>query len=275
MLQNLKNEAALQNSLQKNPFNHQQVEGYSNLFGDIGNFRNNVAPGLMDFANRGMTSSYQRQTGGPVGSGGGYGGNVRPGGLMQSGQGAFSVNRGAGLGQNGLLDLNGAQNPYSNGLIQQPAPAPVAQAPSYGGLLANQNQARGGGYGGSTGSPSGGIGIGNYTDSINERALSLAQKYGMASPIAGLLAGLISNSISESDALGMINASPDSIGMLNALQAWTDVDPEHDLYGFGANGGATSDSSSNGSPGHNNAGSTAGSDRGEGGGPSSSSRSGL
>ena len=85
ILRNLQNEADLQQHYQKTPFNAQQQQGYSNLFGDIGNFRDNVAPGLMDFANRGMTSSYQRQRGGAPGSGGGYGGAVQPGGMSQSG----------------------------------------------------------------------------------------------------------------------------------------------------------------------------------------------
>lgn len=117
ILDNLQKEAALQNYYQKSPFNPQQLLGYSNLFGDIGNFRNNVAPGLMDFANRGMTSSYQRQRGGAPGSAGGYGGAVQPGGLLQSGQGAFSVNR-----TPSLLDLNVAQNPFANGAITETKP---------------------------------------------------------------------------------------------------------------------------------------------------------
>ena len=61
MLRNLQDTEQLGNALKKNPFNPQQIEQYSNLFGDIGNFRSNVAPGLMDFANRGMNSNYQRE----------------------------------------------------------------------------------------------------------------------------------------------------------------------------------------------------------------------
>lgn len=132
ILRNLQNEADLQGYYQKTPFNAQQQQGYSNLFGDIGNFRDNVAPGLMEFANRGMTSSYQRQRGGAPGSGGGYGGAVQPGGMGQSGQGPFSVARGAQV-QNPMLDLNGAQNPYTNGGIK--APEPKAQAEMAGGGL--------------------------------------------------------------------------------------------------------------------------------------------
>lgn len=144
ILRNLQNEADLQQHYQKTPFNAQQQQGYSNLFGDIGNFRDNVAPGLMDFANRGMTSNYQRQRGGAPGSGGGYGGDVVPGGIRQSGQGPFSVARGAQ--QNGLLDLNGAQNPYTNGAIK-PAEQKAYEAMTTGALQGPSGQSGASGNG--------------------------------------------------------------------------------------------------------------------------------
>jgi len=130
ILDNLKKGQELQRFYEQNPFNQQQIEGYSNLFNDTNNFRNNTMPGLMDFANRGMTSTYQRQTGGAPGSGGGYGGAVRPGGLLQSGTGAFAapIKNTGQVGQpNGLLDLNGAQNPFFTG--NKPVAAPVAAPP--------------------------------------------------------------------------------------------------------------------------------------------------
>ena len=144
ILRNLQNESDLQSYYQKTPFNAQQQQGYSNLFGDIGNFRDNVAPGLMDFANRGMTSNYQRQRGGAPGSGGGYGGDVVPGGIRQSGQGPFSVARGAQ--QNGLLDLNGAQNPYTNGAIK-PAEQKAYEAMTTGALQGPSGQSGASGNG--------------------------------------------------------------------------------------------------------------------------------
>lgn len=151
ILNNLQNEANLQKYYQQNPFNAQQIQGYSNLFSDINNFRNNVAPGLMNFANQGMTSGYQRATGGAPGSGAGYG--TRSGGLLSTGQaGPFSVTPSArqtytpeqiqsaitesrkqgfgdadiatGLsrlmssGSGGLLDLNGSMNPFVNGAVK-------------------------------------------------------------------------------------------------------------------------------------------------------------
>lgn len=51
----------LQNQYQQNPFNAQQQQAYSNLFGDLDNFRSNVVPSLFNFANNAMSSGYQRQ----------------------------------------------------------------------------------------------------------------------------------------------------------------------------------------------------------------------
>ena len=141
ILKNLQNEADLQSYYQKTPFNQQQQQGYSNLFGDIGNFRDNVAPGLMDFANRGMATNYQRQRGSTPGSIG-YG--AQPS-APQSPLGPFSVARGAQV-QNPMLDLNGAQNPYTNGAIK-PAEQKAYEAMA-GGLLGG-GRAPTGGNGGS------------------------------------------------------------------------------------------------------------------------------
>lgn len=45
---------------QQNPFNPMQQTGYQNLFGDLDQFRNQIAPGLMGMANRMMGANYQR-----------------------------------------------------------------------------------------------------------------------------------------------------------------------------------------------------------------------
>lgn len=136
ILRNLQNEADLQSYYQKTPFNAQQQEGYSNLFGDIANFRNSVAPGLMDFANKGMAANYQRaQTSAP-----GQVGYSSPA-TTQAQQGPFRVAQGAAT-QNPMLDLNGAQNPFVNGAIKSPEekaytalaqPGLTGIAPSVGG----------------------------------------------------------------------------------------------------------------------------------------------
>lgn len=122
MLRNLQDTEKLGNYYKKNPFNKQQIESYSNLFGDNNNFRSNIAPGLMNFANQGMTGQYQRATGGRPGEGAGYGGARQPGGrsggLLGASAGPFSVSNNAGQ-SGGLLDLNGAQNPFNNGGITQ------------------------------------------------------------------------------------------------------------------------------------------------------------
>lgn len=108
ILDNLKSSKQLQDFYQQNPFNQQQKTSYQNTFGDLDNFRQNTAPGLMDFANNAMTSTYQRQRGGNAGDGAGYGGPVRQGGLLQSGARPFSVAPGQAYG---LLDFN-AMNPF-------------------------------------------------------------------------------------------------------------------------------------------------------------------
>lgn len=124
LLKDLQTNQDLQNWYTKNPFNAQQKVGLQNTLGDADHFRSSIMPGLMDFANRGMTSSYQRQTGGGPGGGGGYGGPVRPGGLLQSGQGPFSAPTGGLFGQ---IDWN-ATNPFTNGHMQTLATQRDAEA---------------------------------------------------------------------------------------------------------------------------------------------------
>jgi len=50
----------LQDYYQQNPFNPQQQEAYNNIFADQANFRQNIAPSLMNFANQLMGTNYQR-----------------------------------------------------------------------------------------------------------------------------------------------------------------------------------------------------------------------
>lgn len=121
----------LQAYYQQNPWNNLQQTAYQNTFSDIDNFRNSMAPGLMDFANRLMGTNYSR-------------GGTRPMGNMQqtkpqamsgllSGQsggqsGPFSV---APNRSYGLLDFN-ALNPYNNALkpaeIKQPDQQTIEEA---------------------------------------------------------------------------------------------------------------------------------------------------
>lgn len=50
----------LERYYQQNPFNPLQRQGYQNLYSDLDQFRNQMAPGLMNFANRLMNTNYQR-----------------------------------------------------------------------------------------------------------------------------------------------------------------------------------------------------------------------
>lgn len=51
---------ALERYYQQNPFNPMQRTGYQNLFSDLDQFRNQIQPGLAQFANDMMQSNYQR-----------------------------------------------------------------------------------------------------------------------------------------------------------------------------------------------------------------------
>lgn len=140
--ENLRTGQGLQSYYQQNPFNPQQQASYQNTFGDIDAFRNQMAPGLMGFANKLMGSSYQRggSTAGANGAvgGGGMGGLLSSGQAAQGGdmnamiaqliggqggtsqggmpmqQGIFRVPQGQSYGQ---IDWN-AQNPFRNGAIE-------------------------------------------------------------------------------------------------------------------------------------------------------------
>ena len=124
----------LQAYYQQNPWNNLQQTAYQNTFSDIDQFRNSMAPGLMDFANRLMGQNYSR--GGatarmPMGNMQ----QTKPqamGGLLsgQSGgqSGPFSV---APNRSYGLLDFNGL-NPYNGALkpaeIKQPTQQTIEEA---------------------------------------------------------------------------------------------------------------------------------------------------
>ena len=116
MKANLKTGQNLQNYYEQNPFNQLQKTGYQNSFTGLDNFNQNMMPGLMDFANQMMTSRYERQRGGPAGSGAGYGGGVVPGGMRSGGVGPFSAPQ---MQSYGLLDWN-ALNPFANGVAGTP-----------------------------------------------------------------------------------------------------------------------------------------------------------
>lgn len=124
----------LQAYYQQNPWNNLQQNAYQNTYSDIDKFRNSMAPGLMDFANRLMGQNYSR---------GGATARMPMGNMQQtkpqamsgllSGQsggqsGPFSV---APSRSYGLLDFN-ALNPYNNALkpaeIKQPTQQTIEEA---------------------------------------------------------------------------------------------------------------------------------------------------
>ena len=128
--ENLRTGQGLQNYYQQNPFNPQQQTAYQNIFGDLDAFRNQMAPGLMGFANKLMGGSYQRG-GSTAGANGGASMCGLLGGGQQGGQqapqsmqgGLFQVPQGQSYGK---IDW-AAQNPFTNGSIDPAAAAPDAK----------------------------------------------------------------------------------------------------------------------------------------------------
>ena len=128
--ENLRTGQGLQSYYQQNPFNPQQQTAYQNTFGDLDAFRNQMAPGLMGFANKLMGGSYQRG-----GSTAGANGGASMGGLLGGGQqggqqapqsmqgGLFQVPQGQSYGK---IDW-AAQNPFTTGSIAPAAAAPDAK----------------------------------------------------------------------------------------------------------------------------------------------------
>jgi len=134
----------LQAYYQQNPWNSLQQTGYQNTFSDIDNFRNSIAPGMMDFANRLMGTNYSRggttmqnkpqampRSGAQSGNGGMLSGLLsaaQPGQQSRGSSGPFSVSPGQSYG---LLDFR-ALNPYNGALkpdqIKQPDQQTVEQA---------------------------------------------------------------------------------------------------------------------------------------------------
>lgn len=138
----------LQAYYQQNPWNSLQQTGYQNIYGDLDNFRNSIAPGMMDFANRLMGTNYSRggatmqnkpqamprsgaQSSAQSGNGGMLSGLLsaaQPGQQSRGSSGPFSVSPGQSYG---LLDFN-ALNPYNGALkpaeIKQPDQQTIEQA---------------------------------------------------------------------------------------------------------------------------------------------------
>lgn len=149
LLAGLKRTQALQNQYDQTPFNPQQIQAYSNLFNDTNNFRQNVMPGLLGFANQGMSGGYQRG-----------GSTLTP--FQQQAQAAGGGSHGGPFGMtqpSGLLDLNGpqynlaksAQNQINADAIQSAQQTPQTPTatpdPDYQELLTWYRKMRGLGFG--------------------------------------------------------------------------------------------------------------------------------
>lgn len=161
--ENLRTGQQLQNYYQQNPFNSIQQTSMQNMLGDIDNFRSNINPGLMDFANRLMNTNYSRSGGPGRGGYGGYGGYGGGMGGMQGGGGMMGpagyAGPASGGGMGGLFDAQmaarGAPRESMGDIDQFIASATGTLGP--GAMLAAgmQNQSGGKGRGGPFSAPVG------------------------------------------------------------------------------------------------------------------------
>ncbi|GKS86473.1 hypothetical protein AVMA1855_19995 [Acidovorax sp. SUPP1855] len=121
----------LQNYYQQNPFNQQQQVGYQNLYSDLDSFRDQTAPGLMNFANRLMSTNYQRAPAGSEAPQYSYGGN----GTFQMG------------GQQQAQPMGGMQSTkpmqYQGDQGGMQAQGSMGGSPDFAGLIASMQAAQG------------------------------------------------------------------------------------------------------------------------------------
>ena len=135
---------ALESYYQQNPFNPLQQAGYQNLFADLDNFRNVMAPQAMAFNNRMMNTNYQRKPAGTE-----LGGAFNPinaaqflppeqrrpqGGLGMPGRGGLTdVLNGLG-GMPGLGGMGAASAQLGGGEIVNTKPMQIDPSQYYSGL---------------------------------------------------------------------------------------------------------------------------------------------
>jgi hypothetical protein len=90
-----------------------------------------------------------------------------------------------------------------------------------GGLLGNSQPSDSSRYTEEGGTPWGGIGTGNLTNSINGQAMDTFRSISPFSAVAGGLAALYQRYQAEQEALAAANAALDPIAHLNDVQGWT------------------------------------------------------
>lgn len=186
---NLARNQQMQNFYAANPFNAQQKTAYQNTFSDLDNLRNNVMPGVMQFANNAMTGSYQRPS------------YSRPG---MAGYGDRSLNQspGAGLGNvfsaapgqsYSAIDWN-ANDPFKNGVSMASAqPTPTTAQPTAAAIAAAILAAQGGdgNYSNPTNSYGSGGAFSNVNDAFNSIQGAINTPAGAGAAYAASLLGLL------------------------------------------------------------------------------------
>ena len=133
---NIKTGQDLQRYYQQNPFNSLQQTGYQNQFADLDQFRNQMAPGLMNFANKLMGSNYQRASAGTeIGATNPYAAQaMMPAMLQKQAYQAYQASQGGG--QSGAQGTQGALGKMT-GLLGQSGQSMQSTGPN--GLPASWN----------------------------------------------------------------------------------------------------------------------------------------
>ena len=67
------------------------------------------------------------------------------------------------------------------------------------------------------------LGVGNMTDAINDQAIATFNKYVALGLTPAVAAALINKTLATNETLDAVNASEDPIGLLNAIQGWTET----------------------------------------------------
>lgn len=217
---------ALESYYQQNPFNPLQRVGYQNLFADLDNFRNVMAPQAMAFNNRMMNTNYQRKPAGAE-----LGGAFTPisasqflppemrmqqGGMGSSGGGEVLSTRPTQIDPSQYYS-GGAQGGGLSGVM-----AGLGGMPGLGGMGAASAQlggAQGGGLAGVMNGLGGMQGLGSMGSAASMLAGQGGGEMGYNKPMQVTNAGLLSGG----EPFGMSVLAPNSMsyGLLN----WQELNP--------------------------------------------------
>lgn len=137
--------------------------------------------------------------------------------FTRSQQGAQAAQSSAPVGGGYQYQPSAVQAPVYRP-VQQPAQAAQPAAPANLGISGERSGGNRDGGGGST------LGTGRMTDAINDSSLDAFKKYLGLGLTPAAAAAAVQQVMATNQTLDAVNASEDPIGMLNAIQGWTDTE---------------------------------------------------